>query len=115
MILGKHVCTLEINMHGTFEFIFWQPNVISLQINPGLQRPLIHVLKLVYTNTHMSFDCFGNFNIVGIQNKFHQNTACANETDLREKFWSQFSLTHSYIFTQKLLFNSSFRPVQAWA
>ncbi len=44
MILGKHVRTLEINMHGAFEFIFRQSDMIPLQIHPGFQRPLIHVL-----------------------------------------------------------------------
>ena len=44
MILGEHIRTLEINMHGAFEFIFRQSDMIPLQIHPGFQRPLIHVL-----------------------------------------------------------------------
>ena len=78
MILGEYVRTLKINMHGAFEFVFRQADMIPFQIHPGFQRPSIHVLEFINTNTHMFLNGFGNFNIVGIKNKLHRVEACSN-------------------------------------
>ena len=59
MILGEHVRPLEIHMHGAFELVLRQADMISLQIHPGFQHPLIHMLEFLNTGANMVFDCFG--------------------------------------------------------
>ena len=74
-------------MHGAFEFVFRQPDMIPLQIHPRFQRPSVHVLEFVNTNAHMLFDCFGDFNIVGIKNKLHRDEACFRQAGFARKMF----------------------------
>ena len=59
--------------------------MVPLQIHPGFQGPLVHVFKLVNTDTHMVFNCLGEFYIVGIKNKLHRVKDCPDKAQMTNK------------------------------
>ena len=85
MILCKHIRPFEIQVHGAFVLVFRETDMVPLQIHPGFQGPLVHVFKFVNTDTHMVFNCLGEFNIVGIKNKLHRVEVCPDRTQMTSK------------------------------